>query len=58
MANSPAVVTNFKDIEADERVREVIEKRCEQLGQEFHELQRVEVTLEDPASRVPTGPQA
>jgi ribosomal subunit interface protein len=46
MAERPTVVTTFKDIDNDERVQEVIEKRCEQLGAEFQELARVEVTLE------------
>lgn len=47
MAKSPAVMLSFKDIEPDERVREIVEKRCAQLGQEFHELQRIEVTFEE-----------
>jgi len=41
------VVTLFKDMETDERVKEVIDKRCEQLSAEFHELSRVEITLEE-----------
>ena len=47
MTERPAVVTTFKDIPSDERVREVIEKRCHVLAQEFHELSRVEITLSE-----------
>jgi len=47
MNERPTVVTTFKDIPSDERVREVIEKRCAHFGEEFHELSRVEVTLEE-----------
>jgi ribosomal subunit interface protein len=45
MAEAPAVITIFKDMESDERVREVVEKRCAQLGAEFQELSRVEITF-------------
>jgi ribosomal subunit interface protein len=45
MADRPTVVTTFKDIPTDERVREVIDRRCEILAQEFRELSRVEITL-------------
>lgn len=45
MAESPTVVTTFKDLEADERVRETIEKRCTQLAQEFPEVTRFEINL-------------
>ncbi len=47
MADRPSVITNFKDIEHDDRVSEVIDKRCAQLGGEFNELSRVEITLEE-----------
>ena len=46
MTEPPTVVTIFKDMDADERVRESIEKRCEHLRTEFQELARVEVTCE------------
>jgi len=41
------VVAIFKDMDSDERVQEVIDKRCEQLSEEFPELSRVEITLEE-----------
>ncbi len=37
----------FKDLRADERLREVIEKRCAHLAEEFQEITRVEVTLSE-----------
>jgi ribosomal subunit interface protein len=45
MPERPNVVVTFKDVESDERVREAIEKRCAQLGEEFPELGRVDLTL-------------
>ncbi len=45
MTERPSVVTTFKDIPHDDAVRDAIEKRCGQLGQEFHELSRIEITL-------------
>ncbi len=45
MAERPTVVTTFKDIPADESVRDLIEKRCEHFADEFHELHRMEVSL-------------
>ena len=50
MAELPTVVTIFKDIDTDDRIREVIEKRCEHLRAEFQELTRVEVTLQENGS--------
>jgi ribosomal subunit interface protein len=40
------VVTNFKDLSSDEEVREAIDKRCRHLAEEFHEIVRIEITLE------------
>jgi ribosomal subunit interface protein len=45
MAERPTVVTTFKDLPIDERVRESIEKRCAHLGDEFREVTRFEITL-------------
>ena len=45
MAEGPTVVTTFKDLPSDERVREAIEKRCTQLAQEFPEVTRFEISL-------------
>ena len=44
---SAPVVVHFKDVEADERVLESIQKRCDQLAQEFHEVGRFELTIEE-----------
>ncbi|MEE2677516.1 MAG: HPF/RaiA family ribosome-associated protein [Myxococcota bacterium] len=45
MTERPSVVTTFKDIPHDEAVSDAIERRCEHLAKEFHELSRVEITL-------------
>ena len=45
MAERPTVVTTFKDIPVDENIRESIEKRCEHIAEEFHEIHRMEVSL-------------
>ena len=45
MAERPSVVTTFKDIPVNERVRELIEKRCEHIANEFREIHRMEVSL-------------
>lgn len=45
MAERPPLVTTFKDIPVSENVRELIEKRCEHIADEFHEVRRMEVSL-------------
>jgi len=50
MAEGPKVVTTFKDLQADERVREAIEKRCTQLAEEFPEVTRFEISLAEDGS--------
>lgn len=47
MTERPSVVTTFKDLPHDDAVRDVIEKRCDHLAQEFHEISRVEITLSE-----------
>ena len=42
-----ATVVTFKELSADERVREAIEKRSAHLAEEFQEITRVEVTLSE-----------
>ncbi len=42
-----STLVTFKDLPADERVREAIEKRCAHLAEEFQEITRVEVTLSE-----------
>ncbi len=45
MARTPTVLISFKDLEADPRIRESIEKRCRHLAEEFQETTRFEVTV-------------
>ena len=45
MPQKPTVVVSFKDIENDDRTREAIQRRCEALAAEFHEVTRFEITL-------------
>ena len=47
MAQVATVVIHFKDLDSDEEVRDAIEKRCEHLAEEFHEVTRFEVTLSE-----------
>ena len=51
MSERPVVVTSFKDMEPDERVRDVVDKRCDVLAGEFPELTHVEITLEQAGAR-------
>ena len=50
MTERPTVVTTFKDLPVDERLRETIEKRCTQLAQEFPEVSRFEINLAEDGS--------
>ena len=49
MTPSPTVIVHAKDLEQDrelaEHVRSSIERRCGQLADEFHEVQRFELTI-------------
>jgi ribosomal subunit interface protein len=45
MAERPTVVMTFKDLPADEHLRDAIEKRCAHLADEFREVSRFEITL-------------
>ena len=45
MSKNPAVVIHFRDCEQDEKVRKSIERHSERLAQEFHEINRFEVSL-------------
>ena len=44
---SAPIVVHFKDVAADEAVREWIQKRCDHLAEEFHEVGRFELTIEE-----------
>jgi ribosomal subunit interface protein len=45
MTQSPTVLVHAKDLELDEPVRTSIERRCEHLAEEFHEVERFELTV-------------
>jgi ribosomal subunit interface protein len=45
MTNNPSVVIHFKDIEQDEPLRESILKKSRHLGEEFHEVSKIEISL-------------
>jgi len=46
MALDPPVVVHFKDVPHSDKVRSSIESRCKQIGQEFDEVARFEISLE------------
>ena len=54
MTQSPAVLVHFKDLEleseVDEGVRSLIDRRCEQLADEFREVARFEINVEEDGS--------
>lgn len=45
MSERAAVVVHFKDLRVDETLREAVQKRCDHLAEEFHEVTRFEVTI-------------
>jgi len=45
MTNNPSVVIHFREVEQDEPLREFIEKKGEHLGNEFHEVSKIEISL-------------
>jgi len=45
MTNNPSVVIHFREVEQDEPLREFIEKKSEHLGNEFHEVSKIEISL-------------
>jgi ribosome-associated translation inhibitor RaiA len=45
MADDPIVVISFKDLDADEELRERVDARCRALREEFPETGRFELTL-------------
>ncbi len=45
MTHSPTVLVHARDLELDESVKMSIERRCEQLAEEFHEVARFEITV-------------
>ena len=47
MSRSPSVVLHFRDVEIDEIVREFVHRRCDHLADEFHEVNRFELTISE-----------
>ena len=47
MSRSPSVVLHFRDLEIDDVVREAVERRCDRLADEFHEVNRFELTISE-----------
>jgi len=47
MTQSPEVLVHAKDVELEDRVREAIERRCEQLADEFREATRFEISISE-----------
>ena len=45
MTKNPSVVIHFREVEQDEPLREFIEKKGEHLGNEFHEVSKIEISL-------------
>jgi putative sigma-54 modulation protein len=45
MTNNPSVVIHFKEVEQDEPLRETIQKKSQHLGEEFHEVTKIEISL-------------
>ena len=45
MTKNPSVVIHFKEVEQDEPLRESIERQGENLGSEFHEISKIEISL-------------
>jgi ribosomal subunit interface protein len=45
MSQDPPVVVHFKDVPNSDKVRESIEARCNQIGSEFEEVTRFEISL-------------
>ena len=47
MSRSPSVFLHFRDVESDEAVRESVQRRCDHLADEFHEVNRFELTISE-----------
>jgi ribosomal subunit interface protein len=56
MTERPTVVIHFREVEHDESLKESIEKHCQLLAKNFHEITRIEISLEkDTASFIAHG---
>ena len=47
MSRNPSVVLHFRDVEVDDTVRESVHRRCDHLADEFHEVNRFELTISE-----------
>jgi len=45
MTTHPSLVIHFKEVEQDETLRESIQKKSEHLGNEFHEISKIEISV-------------
>lgn len=52
MAQDPTVAIRFKDLDNDEDLRELLEKRCRHLTSEFPEINNIELTLSPDATEI------
>jgi ribosomal subunit interface protein len=50
MTESPTVVIHFKEVKHDETQKEAIETKCQLLAKNFHEITRIEISLEQSAA--------
>ena len=47
MSRNPSVVLHFRDVEVDETIKESVHRRCDHLADEFHEVNRFELTISE-----------
>ena len=47
MSRSPSVVLHFRDLDIDDVIRETVQRRCDHLADEFHEVSRFELTISE-----------
>ena len=47
MSGRATLVLHAKEVEVDGQLREAIERRCDALSEEFHEVTRFEINLEE-----------
>jgi ribosomal subunit interface protein len=50
MTDRPTVVIHFKEVKHDDPLKDAIETQCQQLANHFHEITRIEVSLEQSAA--------
>ena len=50
MTERPTVVIHFKEVEHNESLKDVIETKCQHLAEHFHEITRIEISVEQSAA--------